>query len=64
MTEAQTIVMNWKAQLKQMGWPDDAIRKIVSELCEAGYRQCIDDIRAKNAHKEELIHAATGGAIN
>lgn len=64
MTESQRIVMNWKARLKGMGWPDDAVRKIVSELCEAGYRQCIDDIQNKQAHKEAIISAATGGAIN
>lgn len=64
MTEAQTIVLNWKANLKQMGWPEEAIRKIVSELCEAGYRQCIDDIKRHDEQKEIVIHAATGGAIN
>ena len=64
MSESQRIVLNWKAALKAQGWPEDAIRKCVSELCEAGYRQCIDDIQSKQAHKESLIHAATGGAIN
>lgn len=64
MTDAQNLVLKWKAALKEQGWPEEAVRKMVSDLCEAGYRQCIDDIQAKNAHKEKLIHAATGGAIN
>lgn len=64
MTEAQSLVLKWKTALAQMGWPEDMTRRIVSELCEAGYRQCIDDIQQKQAHKDKLIHAATGGAIN
>ena len=47
MTESQRIVLNWKGRLKQMGWPEDAVREIVQQLCEAGYRQCVDDIKAK-----------------
>ena len=64
MTESQRIVLNWKAKLKQMGWPEENVRELVSELCEAGYRQCIDDIKAHDSKKEMIIHAATGGAIN
>ena len=58
MTESQRIVLNWKARLKQMGWPEDAIKQVVSELCEAGYRQCVDDIQAKAAKTEALIQKA------
>jgi len=58
MTESQRIVLNWKARLKQMGWPEDAIKQVVSELCEAGYRQCVDDIQAKAAKTEALIQRA------
>lgn len=64
MTESQRIVLNWKAKLKQMGWPEENVRELVSELCEAGYRQCIDDIKKHDEKKEMIIHAATGGAIN
>jgi len=55
MTESQRIVMNWKARLAQMGWPEDAIKQVVSELCEAGYRQCIDDLQARAAKTDALI---------
>ena len=58
MTESQRIVLNWKARLKQMGWPEDSIKQVVSELCEAGYRQCVDDIQAKAAKTEALIQRA------
>ena len=61
MTESQRIVLNWKARLKQMGWPEDAIKQVVSELCEAGYRQCVDDIQAKAAKTDEVIRK---GAAN
>lgn len=57
MTESQRIVLNWKAELKSSGWPEEAIKRIVSELCEAGYRQCIDDLRAKADRNEALIKA-------
>ena len=62
MTESQRIVLNWRAKLKQMGWPEENIREIVSELCEAGYRQCLDDVRAKANRDENLIANATGRA--
>ena len=55
MTESQRIVLNWKARLKQMGWPEDSIKQVVSELCEAGYRQCVDDIQARAAKTDALI---------
>lgn len=55
MTESQRIVLNWKARLKQMGWPEEAIKQAVSELCEAGYRQCVDDIQARAARTDALI---------
>lgn len=57
MTESQRIVLNWKSELKSSGWPEEAIKRIVSELCEAGYRQCIDDLRAKAERNEALIKA-------
>lgn len=60
MTESQRIILNWKAELRKMGWPDDATRRIIADLCEAGYRQCVEDIQAKSAQKEALIAAATG----
>lgn len=55
MSESQRIVLNWKARLKQMGWPEDAIKTCISELCEAGYRQCVDDIQAKARQTDEVI---------
>lgn len=55
MTEAQQIVLNWKSRLKAMGWPEENTREIVSELCEAGYRQCVDDIQARAAQTDALI---------
>ena len=58
MTESQRIVLNWKADLKGAGWPEEQIRRIVSELCEAGYRQAVDDMRAKIQRNEALIQRA------
>lgn len=58
MSESQRLVLNWKARLKEMGWPDDAIKTCVSELCEAGYRQCVDDVLAKAAQNDALIARA------
>lgn len=58
MTESQRIVLNWKAELKRMGWPEDAIKRIVSDLCEAGYRQCVEDIQAKAQHNQAIIDRA------
>jgi tRNA G26 N,N-dimethylase Trm1 len=55
VTESQRIVLNWKARLAQMGWPEDAIKEIVQGLCEAGYRQCVDDIQAKARQTDALI---------
>jgi hypothetical protein len=63
MTESQRIVMNWRAKLKEMGWPEDAVRSVISELCEAGYRQCIDDIQARSEQKERIIASATSGIV-
>ena len=60
MTESQRIVLNWKAKLKQMGWPEESVREIVSELCEAGYRQCIEDVQAKMGRNEAIIANASG----
>ena len=64
MTDAQRIVLNWKAELKGAGWPEEQIRRIVSELCEAGYRQAVEDIQSKQKHKEAIISAATEGMVN
>jgi tRNA G26 N,N-dimethylase Trm1 len=55
MTESQRIVMNWRAKLKAMGWPKDAIAEIVKGLCEAGYRACIEEIQARAAQTDALI---------
>ena len=58
VTESQRMVLNWKARLREMGWPEDAIKEIVMQLCEAGYRQCVDDIRARAAQNEALVEKA------
>lgn len=58
MTESQRIVLNVKAELRSAGWPENAIKSIVSALCEAGYRQCIDDIQAKAARDNAIIQKA------
>ena len=58
MTENQRIVINWQAKLKAMGWPDDAMRDLVKELCEVGYKQCIEDIKQRNAEQEKIIAKA------
>lgn len=61
MTESQRIVMNWRAKLTAMGWPEEAIKEIVSGLCEAGYRACIEEIQERAAKTDALIAKA---AIN
>lgn len=58
MTESQRIVLNWKADLKGAGWPEEQIRRIVSELCEAGYRQALDDIKKRAQRDEKVIQRA------
>lgn len=58
MTESQRIVANWRERLMQQGWPEDAIKRCISDLCEAGYRQCVEDIRAKAQQNEALIEKA------
>lgn len=58
MTESQRIVLNWKAELKGAGWPEEQIRRIVTELVEAGYRQAIDDMRAKVQRNDAVIQRA------
>ena len=58
MTESQRIVLNWRAKLKAMGWPEDAIAEIVKGLCEAGYRACIEEIQARAAQTDALIAKA------
>ena len=55
MTESQRIVMNWRAKLKEVGWPEEHIREIVQGLCEAGYRACIEEIQARAAQTDALI---------
>lgn len=55
MTESQRLVLNWKAELKKAGWPEDAIKRIVSDLCEAGYRQCVEDIQARQKRDERIV---------
>lgn len=58
MTESQRIVLNWKAELKGAGWPEEQIQRIVTELVEAGYRQAIDDMRAKVQRNDAVIQRA------
>ncbi len=62
MTESQRIVLNIRAKLSDMGWPKEAQREIVQQLCEAGYRQCIEDIQAKQDRNERIIQSAQQGA--
>ena len=52
MTESQRIIANWRANLKAKGWPEDAIREIVHDLCEAGYRACIENIQERAGRLE------------
>lgn len=58
MTESQRIVLNWKAELKGAGWPEDQIRRIVTELVEAGYRQALDDVQKRAQRDEAVIQRA------
>lgn len=58
MTESQRIVLNWKAELKGAGWPEEQIRRIVTELFEAGYRQALDDIQKRAQRNEAVIQRA------
>ena len=58
MTESQRIVANWRERLMQQGWPEDAIKRCISDLCEAGYRQCVEDVRARAAKDEAAIQKA------
>lgn len=61
MTESQRIVANWRERLMQQGWPEDAIKRCISDLCEAGYRQCVEDIQARQEEKERIIANARLG---
>ena len=47
MTRAQQLVLSWDARLREMGWPDDARREVITEVMEAGYLQAIDDANKK-----------------
>jgi hypothetical protein len=58
MTENQRIVLNWKARLKNAGWPDEAAKDIVRDLCEVGYKQCIEDIKERNSERDKIIDKA------
>ena len=58
MTESQRIVLNWKAELKGAGWPEEQIRRIVTELVEAGYRQALDDVQKRAQRNEAVIQRA------
>ena len=62
MTESQRIVLNWRAKLKALGWPEESIREIVQGLCEAGYRAAIEEIQARASRNERIIASATQGA--
>ena len=58
MTDSQRIVLNWKGRLKALGWPEESIKDVVRDLCEVGYKQCIEDIKQRNAEQEKLIAKA------
>jgi hypothetical protein len=58
ITESQRIIGNWRANLKSKGWPEEAIRGIVHDLCEAGYRACIEEIHERSSQKERTIAEA------
>lgn len=58
MTESQRIVAECRADLMAKGWPADAAAKLIKDLCEAGYRLAIDDIRKHQARNEALIQKA------
>ena len=58
MTESQRIVIKWRTKLKAVGWPEEAIAEIVKDLCEAGYRTCIEEIQARAAQTDALIAKA------
>lgn len=58
MTENQRIVLNWKERLKSLGWPEESIKDLVRDLCEVGYRQCIEDLKERNAQNEAVINKA------
>ena len=62
MTESQRIVANWRAKLKEIGWPEESIREIVQGLCEAGYRAAIEEIQERSSRNERIIANATQGA--
>lgn len=62
ITESQRIVLKWRAKLAEMGWPEDAIKQIVSGLCEAGYRACIEEIQARQTQNERIIASAQQGS--
>ncbi len=51
-------MIKWRTKLKVVGWPEEAIAEIVKDLCEAGYRACIEEIQAKQARNEALIQKA------
>jgi hypothetical protein len=62
LSESQRIVLDWKGRLREQGWTEDAIKRVVSDLCEAGYRQCVDDLQARSAQTDALIEkVAVGG---
>jgi hypothetical protein len=55
MTESQRIIGNWRANLKAKGWPEEAIREIVHDLCEAGYRAAIEEIQERATQASALV---------
>lgn len=58
MNEARKLVEGWRARLKALGWPEDEIRELVTALVEAGYRQAVDDMRARIERDEAIIRKA------
>lgn len=56
--ESQRIVLNWKARLKELGWPDEEISAMVTDLLRAGAFRCIDELKARAERDEALIQKA------
>jgi len=56
--ESEKLITAWQTNLRAQRWPEAMIKQIIADLCEAGYRQCIVDLEAKQAQKEDLIQRA------
>lgn len=58
VSESQRMVGTWSIKLRELGWPEDEIRSLVSDLMEAGYRKCIEDGVAIKRANEALVQRA------